>query len=70
MTAAVPVALTDYPPGHPLRRAPLIEIGAQYRWHGGGPWRSVTAQWRIAGLCFDDLAPAWTACSTWRATTP
>lgn len=64
--------LAALPPGHPLRSAPLLAIGAQSRWLGSPPgkgWKPVLPNWRIAQLTFNDLGQAWTAHTEWRATT-
>ncbi len=53
--------------GHPLRTAPLSEIGAEFRWKRGGAWKRVLPSFRIARCAFNDLGSAWTVFDDWRA---
>ena len=60
--------LGDLPEDDPLRNTALIDIGAEYRWKGGGPWKAVTPNYKIARNTYNDLGPAQTQWSDWRAT--
>lgn len=62
------IVLNDLPREHQLRNAPLIDIGAESRFVRGKTWRKVEQSWKIAKKSFNDLGPAWTASSVWRAT--
>lgn len=60
------INLGELPADHPLRNAPLIEIGAG----SAQPGKSVSlvkSNWRIARKCFNDLGPAWTKGYVWSA---
>jgi hypothetical protein len=66
-----PVPLAELSPEHPLRNAPLVEIGAEYRWCGGKVptlWRPVRDAYLIAKSTYNELGPAWTQHDEWRAT--
>lgn len=62
------VDLKQLPREHPLRNAPLADIGAEYQWEKGGPWKQVFHSFRIAGSTFNSLGAVWTDDWTWRAT--
>jgi hypothetical protein len=62
--------LSSLPREHELRNAPLLDIGAQLRWSGSPPgkgWKSVRKSWKVASLTYNDLGPAWTKDTQWRA---
>lgn len=65
------ILLAALPHDHSLRNAPLIEIGAEYRWCGGrvaSSWRPVRDVFTIAKNSYNELGPAWTTHDEWRAT--
>ncbi len=54
-------------PEHRLRNAPLSEIGAEYRPVDTKTWKRVSASYKIARCTFNQLGPAWTGATDWRA---
>lgn len=59
--------LKALPVEHSLRNAPLADIGAEYQWEKGGPWKRVFRSFRIAGSTFNSLGTVWTNGWNWRA---
>jgi hypothetical protein len=62
------VDLCALDPTHELRNSPLSEIGAEYRPKLCKTWSKVHSRYRIAGCTFNQLGPAWTVKTEWRAT--
>jgi len=60
------VLLAELPPGHTLRTRSLGAANAECRNKLSKEWRKI-ARWRIATCCYDDLGPAWTDTSEFRA---
>lgn len=63
--------LAQLPHDHPLRNAPLIDIGAEYRSRGGrmpSAWRPVRDAFLIARCTYNELSHVWTDHDDWRAT--
>lgn len=63
------IRIDTLPEDHPARNVPLLSIEAGFRWIGaaeGKGWHKVKPSWKIAGVTFNQLAPAWTRSSQWR----
>lgn len=68
--------LKALPVEHPLRTTPLglMEVQQRCVYDNGqsvGRWINVERSWKIASVCFNDLAPrAWIAMAEWRGAMP
>jgi hypothetical protein len=62
------IRLDTLQPDHPLRNAPLCDIGAQYRWvYSKGRPRPVLRAFGIARNTFNQLGAVWTEQYEWYA---
>jgi len=62
------IILKNLPTEHPLRNAPLIQIGAKYKADDAKTWCEVTSKYGIARNTYNQLGTVWTNNQTFIAT--